>query len=316
MVILLIAAGALFALLFIVNSILRAAQGHEKVSFFETLLAFLALTLPLLALVNNNGSEQPLRLVNTAAIGIAAVVIVAGIVTLLVEQRKPGHSLNQRRSVLAIGVGALLIGATFIVPMAAQVITMPSSGAFPGAASSGSIVNISDTQSGSAGEALTPPPGEVSNGPAAIGGGTAPEGEVALAPTHTPTPVLQLSATPTRLPSGTPTPTNTPYLLLSPTPGITTGTPDTATGTAEEAALLPASDCWALVNYNLNLRTGPGMDYSRILTIPYATTVNVSGRSEDSTWWSVTYETETGWVDGEFIMLTGDCSDLPVQEPS
>jgi hypothetical protein len=314
---LLIAMGALFALLFIVNSILRAAQGREKVSFSETLLAFLALILPLLALVNNNASEQPLLLVNTAAIGIAVAVIVAGIVTLLVEQRKPGRKLNQRRSLLGLGVGALLIVATFIVPMASQLITTPSVGAFPGAAPSGSIVNIADTQPGSAGEALTPPQGEMSNRPAAIGGGTAPENQVALAPTNTlNAAVVQLSATPTRLPSATPTPTNTPYLLLSPTPGTTTYTPDTATGTTEDTALLLASDCWGLVNYNLNLRSGPGMDYSRILTIPYSTTVNVSGRNEDSTWWSVTYETETGWVDGEYLALTGDCADLPVQAPS
>jgi hypothetical protein len=55
MVVLLIAAGALFALFFIANSLLRAAR--EQISFFETLLAFLVLTLPLLALVNNNASE-------------------------------------------------------------------------------------------------------------------------------------------------------------------------------------------------------------------------------------------------------------------
>ncbi len=109
MVVLLIAMGAVFALLFVVNNLIRAAQGREKVSFFETLLAFLALILPLLALVNNNTSEQPLALVNTAAIGIALVVILAGVATLLVERRKPELKLNQRRGLLGIGVGGLLI---------------------------------------------------------------------------------------------------------------------------------------------------------------------------------------------------------------
>jgi hypothetical protein len=298
MVVLLIAMGALFALLFIVNSLLRAAQGREKVSFFETLLAFLALTLPLLALVNNNASEQPLRLVNTAAIGIAVVVIVAGVMTLLVEQRKPERKLSQRRSVLEIGVGVLLVAATFAVPVVSQLI--PSTPVLPGTG----VVSSA---------AL--PDGELVNTGAAIGGGTAPEGEAALAPIGTPdAPVLQMSATPTRLPSATPTPTNTPYLLLS--PGTTTGTPETAAATTDDAAPLPASDCWALVNYNLNLRSGPGMGYNRLLTIPYATTVSVSGRNEDSTWWFVTYDTQTGWVDGQYIMLTGECADLPVQEPS
>src|SRR5688572_9824910 len=102
MVMLLIAMGALFALLFIVNSFLRAAQAREKVSFFETLLAFLTLMLPLLGVVNNFVSQQRLTLVNTAAIGLGLLVIVAGIITLFIERSKPGRPLNQQRGLLEL----------------------------------------------------------------------------------------------------------------------------------------------------------------------------------------------------------------------
>ena len=120
MVILLVAAGAVFGLLFVLNSILRAAQGREKVSFFETLLAFLALVFPVLALVNNSASAQPLRMVNMTAIGIGVVLVVISLITFLVERRNAGRPLAQRRGILGIGLGLLLVVATFVVPVATK----------------------------------------------------------------------------------------------------------------------------------------------------------------------------------------------------
>jgi hypothetical protein len=110
-----------------------------------------------------------LSLVNTAAIGMAVVVVVAGVMTLLVEQRKPERKLSQRRRVLEIGVGVLLIAATFAVPVVSRLI--PSTPVAPGAGMVSSA-------------AL--PDRELINTGGAIGGGAEPEGEDALAPTRTP----------------------------------------------------------------------------------------------------------------------------------
>jgi uncharacterized protein YgiM (DUF1202 family) len=154
---------------------------------------------------------------------------------------------------------------------------------------------------------LAPPPVSAS----VPNGASEPEAastQVALAPTNTPnTVILQLSATPTRPPSATPTPTNTPYVLVSSTPGAT----EADSGEADSATTIV---CSALVNWNLNLRSGPGLDYSRLLTIPYNTSLSLTARDETATWWYTTYQNESGWVSGEYVTLTGECTDLPVRD--
>jgi len=292
MSILLVAAGGLFALLFIFITITRAVQGREKVSFFETLLAFLALTLPLLALVNNNASDPSLMLVNRAPIGIAALVIVASFVTSLIEWRKSARAFNQRRGVLGIGIGVLLIAATFAVPLVSRLdlfapMTNPQAvGNAPTA--SDNLVNISETGRGSQPESVQQIPLMATNTPGAI--------------------ALEVSATPTRLPSITPTPTNTPYMLVSPTPG-------TAVTTQNESqpVVITERTCLAVVQNNLNLRSGPGMDQQLLLTIPSSTTLDLSGRNQDSSWWFVQYQAQAGWVNGDYLTLGPGCEDLPLR---
>ena len=291
MSILLNVAGVVFSLLFIVITIIRAAQGREKVSFFETLLAFLALMLPLLALVNNNASEQPLPLVSATPIGIAVMVIVIGFITLLIEQRKPGRKLNQRRGILGIGIGVLLVIATLVVPLVSRLTSFsPMMGAQTfgiASAASDDLANAVDTAQGRSQvqPSETPLPLMATNTSGAI--------------------AMQLSATPTRLPSATPTPTNTPYVLVSPTPGtVTNGSQLNATRTAT---------CLAVVNNNLNLRSGAGTDYQLLLTIPSGTTLDVSGWNEASNWWFVHYQAQTGWVSGDYLTLGASCADLSVR---
>jgi hypothetical protein len=281
MVILLIAMGALFALLFIVNSFLRAARGREKVGFFETLLAFLTLMLPLLGVVNNFASQQSLTLVNTAAFGLGIPVIVAGIITLLIERRKPGRPLSQRRGLLELGVGLLLVASTFVVPVASRSFapSAVAARASTNAIATSDIVNVVQMT---------------------------PVSQIALVPTRTPdAAVLQLSATPTRLPSLTPTPTNTSFVVASPTLGVENGT---ASVESTETSL-----CSAVVSKNLNLRSGPETNYQVLLTIPFSTTINVSARNEASNWWFVRYQTQTGWVSGDYLTLGTGCADLPVR---
>lgn len=382
----LIAAGMLFALLFILITVIRAAQGREKVGFFETLLAFLVLMLPMLALMNNSET----LLVNAASIGIAAVVIIISFMTLLIEQRHSGRKFNQRRGVLGIGTGVLLVVSIFIIPLVSRMMVFSpvTSAQTFGSASSGGLVNIVDTarvsssQPVSAMQILVEETGLDSaqimarlNGgetiasivsdtggdleqviavfsanaqaqtKAQIAAGNIPEAQanrmldnleniivqgvhgelpqmvydqlftrllvpeasVQSTPTHTPsTPVLQLSATPTRLPSSTPTPTNTPYVLVSPTSGTL------VTSESQIATVSPAT-CLAVVQNNLNLRSGPGLDYQLLLTLPSSTTLDVSARNEASNWWFVQYQAQTGWVLGDYLMFVTGCADLPVR---
>lgn len=128
---------------------------------------------------------------------------------------------------------------------------------------------------------------------------------------------------PTLLPTETPTlartprPTLTPIPTLTPLFGATTSPTDAPTTreavTAAPRTPRPTTMCLASVNYNLRLRTEPSRDADTILVIPYATTIELYGRNADSTWWFTTYEDQEGWVDGEFLMVSAACSDLPAR---
>lgn len=107
---------------------------------------------------------------------------------------------------------------------------------------------------------------------------------------NTPTP----RPTDTPRPSATPTVTRTRFATRTPTPTPT-----------------PVTPCLASVEYNLRLRAQPSTESETLLVIPYATTITLSARSLDSAWWLTEYDGQTGWVAGEFLMLSAGCAALP-----
>lgn len=291
MVILLIVMGIVFSLLFVINSLLRAVQGREKVSFFETLLTFLALVFPLLALVTNNDSSSPLPLVDRAAIGLGVALIVVSVVTFIIERRKTARPLAQQRGVLGVGVGLLMVAATFVAPVAAK-FQQPAH--LPAAVSANAPLNSGNVNVA----ALLNSPTPVVVQP------------TALAPTQTLDIVLlQMSATPTRFPSPQPTPTNTPFIIAT----TTSGTSADVDQNVEQVSESSIAGCMAVVRQNVNLRSGAAATYDLLLTIPFSTTLNVSARNETSDWWFVSYQNQTGWVSGEFINLDANCDALPAR---
>lgn len=296
MVILMVIMGAVFGLLFLLNSIRRAIQGSEKVSFFETLLAFLALVFPVLALVNNNASTQPLRMVNMAAIGLGVIMVVVSIITFLIERRNTGRKLSQRRGVLGVGLGLLIVAATFIVPITSKLQVPGRSAAnVANAPTDGSNVNVAEV--GAASVAVNSPTATLAK-------------PVAIVPTNTPdVAMLQMSATPTRFPSPMPTATNTPFV-------IATTTAQTVAGTSQptgQAAVAQGPSCMAVTRMNVNLRSGPATTYDLLLTIPFSTTLDVSAKDKAGDWWFVSYQDKTGWVSSEFVNADSNCSTLPVK---
>jgi hypothetical protein len=105
---------------------------------------------------------------------------------------------------------------------------------------------------------------------------------------------------PTLTNSDTPRPTRTPTATRF---HFSTRTP-TSTPT-------PVTPCLASVQYNLRLRALPDPESDTLLVIPYTTTVELYGRSADSTWWLTIIDGQSGWVDGAYLMLSGACSTLP-----
>ncbi len=122
---LLVLAGALFALFFILIAIIRTLRNAIKITFVELLLAFLAALLPLAGVIEGSMGDipepQPLRL----SILIGAVLVVVGLLVALLELRRE-QKLKQSRGIFSIGIGALVVLATFTVPITSQKILLPA----------------------------------------------------------------------------------------------------------------------------------------------------------------------------------------------
>lgn len=374
---LLLTAGGVFALLFVLNNLFQILRGKTELRFWGTVLAFLVLVITLLALTQSYASASPLPLISTGVIGIAVGVVVTGIIFLVIEIVRPQRKLKQSRGILSIGVGILLALSTVTVPLIAAFLSVPlentaASGVDEAAVAAEqdirSYTNLIQSASQETGieaeDLLLELTGNqtlntlISNQggdsalilnnalgvtreqvQALIRDGRIPrlQGTLILAnleadlqakmnaqitssqietlapvilatdtPTPTPTQPSTATPTPTVTPSLTPTFTRTPRPTETPTPtrqGFVTRTPS-------PSPTLP-DPCLATVDFNLNMRAEPSTDADVITVIPFGTAVSVFAASEDRTWWLVSYEGETGWVDGEFITRTASCDALP-----
>ena len=114
-IILLLVAGGVFALLFVLNAVVRTVGRTERIGFLDTLLAFLTTLVLLAALMANAMEETPLSLVERGAQVIALVLLALSVLIAIAEGFRP-QRLRQSRGIFG-GVSALLVLiATFTVP--------------------------------------------------------------------------------------------------------------------------------------------------------------------------------------------------------
>jgi len=75
--------------------------------------------------------------------------------------------------------------------------------------------------------------------------------------------------------------------------------------------------CQARVEVSgLNFRQGPGQNYPPYQVLPLGTTINITGRLNDLSWFQGRYGNTTGWLNAGFITLTGSlCNSLPLAQP-
>ena len=186
-----LAAGAVFALLFIINAVIQTVRRRARLGFVQTWLAFLVVLLPLLALISNRLSDNPLTIERTLALAIAAGLIVLSLLVMLLELRRE-ERLKGSRGLLGIGAGVLIAVSTVSVPIIAEY-------AQP-----------------------TPTPLVVVGGSAADATEEARAERASATPSRTPTP----TSTPPRRPTAVPTSTATRYQFVTRTPPPTPTLPN------------------------------------------------------------------------------------------
>ena len=113
--------------------------------------------------------------------------------------------------------------------------------------------------------------------------GTAP-----ASPTATAVPLPTELPSPTRVP---PLPTSSPTQLLSPT---------------------PAGLKYCIVPNLLNLRSGPGLDYSIVVIEAQGMCGQATARNADSSWVYITFGKYSGWAYVKYLSGEGDLSSLPL----
>ncbi len=156
------------------------------------------------------------------------------------------------------------------------------------------------------------------------------------AATNTSRPAPSATATPTTAPTVTPPPTSTPTVVPSPTlartlpPTVTprppldvlltpvsippTAVPPTAdAGPTVTLTPLTPMTCMATTAYNLRLRALPSTESETLTTIPFNTVILLAARTADSGWWQTSYDGQTGWVDGTYLLLSQACASLPIR---
>ena len=93
--------------------------------------------------------------------------------------------------------------------------------------------------------------------------------------------------------STAPTATPTPAPPVTPAPTATLTAAAAQPPLLQYATVLPAE--------GLNLRSGPGTNFSVVITVPGGARVQVVGRPTADNWYSVVYNDRLGWVKGEFL---------------
>jgi uncharacterized protein YraI len=93
----------------------------------------------------------------------------------------------------------------------------------------------------------------------------------------------------------------------------------TATVAAPSGATAIVNDptCRARVEVNgLNFRSGPGVNYPSLAVLSLGTSVIVTGRLNDRTWWQGRIGNTLGWMNVSYVSFTGSlCSSIPAVVP-
>ena len=132
-----------------------------------------------------------------------------------------------------------------------------------------------------------------------------------LRPIFTSTPVAPTAVPPTATPQNPPTATPPPSPVLPP-PEPPTAVPPTAT---------PQPATFTVTSATVNIRSGPGTNYSRIAQVRQGQTFEITGKNPAGDWWQFDYSGKKAWVIGRLVTATATGSvqvaaDIPAPPPT
>ena len=132
-----------------------------------------------------------------------------------------------------------------------------------------------------------------------------------LRPIFTSTPVAPTAVPPTATPQNPPTATPPPSPVLPP-PEPPTAVPATAT---------PEPATFTVTSATVNIRSGPGTNYSRIAQVRQGQTFEITGKNPAGDWWQFDYSGKKAWVIGRLVTAnaTGSvpvAADIPAPPPT
>ena len=108
-----------------------------------------------------------------------------------------------------------------------------------------------------------------------------------------------------------PTATNTPLPLPVETVSATPTPTVTATDAAPAAVAPPASDAKITVLGEMNIRSGPGIDYDVVGDATAGEEYAITGKNSESDWWQIDFRGESGWIYAPFV-IAADAEDVPI----
>jgi hypothetical protein len=119
--------GAICAILFILNNVVRTILRHKRIRLIEILLAFLVVGLLGIGLLIDNQSNARFDLVEQLTLLILIPLTITSVGLIVIESLRP-QRLKQSRGILGMGMAVLLVLATLTFNVFSLVVEQSSSG--------------------------------------------------------------------------------------------------------------------------------------------------------------------------------------------
>ncbi len=125
MSLLLLVAGALFAVIFLLNNVFQTLRGNGKIGFGDILFAFLATLVSAAAVLLNYWGDAPDPQLDVWAMGLGGALAALSLILILLEVFRP-QRLKGSRGVLGLFSGLLIAASGLLVPFAAAYFALQS----------------------------------------------------------------------------------------------------------------------------------------------------------------------------------------------